>query len=88
MTFASVQKVAVRALCAIAAISLLASVSTHAGGKKEFYSETYRFDKATDGYEGRAGDYYCSYIKTPVRKCDKNGRNCKVVAWNLEQRCQ
>jgi hypothetical protein len=41
-----------------------------------------------NGYEGRAGDYYCSYVKTPVRKCDATGNNCQIVAWQLEQHCQ
>lgn len=72
-----------------AALPLLASVPAEAAGKgKDYYSETYTFKKPMNGYEGRAGDYYCSYIKTPVRKCDSNGNNCKVVAWQLEQRCQ
>jgi hypothetical protein len=37
------------------------------------------------GYEGRAGDYYCSYVRIPVHKMI-NGR-MKVVAWTLQQHC-
>lgn len=76
-------------LVAAVVIALVAPDTANAGGRgKEYFSETYTFSKPMNGYEGRAGDYYCSYIKTPVTKCDAGGNNCKVVAWNLEQHCQ
>ncbi len=89
MTHASLRTIAIAlAIGATAFANVLGSTTAEAGSGKEFFSETYTFDRATNGYEGRAGDYYCSYIKTPVRKCDKSGFNCKVVAWQLQQHCQ
>ena len=90
MTHASLKTIAFAlALGATALANVIGSTTAEAGGKgKEFFSEVYTFDRATNGYEGRAGDYYCSYIKTPVRKCDTSGSNCRVVAWQLQQHCQ
>jgi len=77
------------ALCAALVGAAIATGSpAEAGGRgKEFFSQTYTFDKPMHGYEGRAGDYYCSYVRIPVHKVDAKGR-LKVVAWTLEQRCQ
>lgn len=89
MTHTSLKTAAMSFLLAFAAFSPMLASSAEAGGRgKDYYSETYTFSKPMNGYEGRAGDYYCSYIKTPVRKCDANGYNCRVVAWQLEQHCQ
>ncbi|MGQ0674017.1 MAG: hypothetical protein ACT4N2_14225 [Hyphomicrobium sp.] len=57
-----------------------------AKGGKEYFSQTYRFNQAMKGVEGRQGDHYCSYRNTPIRKCDANGR-CKVVGYELFQHC-
>lgn len=62
------------------------TVPAEAGGRgKEYYSQTYVTGRPLHGYEGRAGDYYCSYVRIPVHKMI-NGR-MKVVAWTLEQHC-
>lgn len=75
-------------LIAAAVLAIASSGNAEAGGRgKEYFSETYTFSKPMKGFEGRAGDYYCSYVKTPVRKCDVYGNNCKIVAWELEQHC-
>lgn len=89
MTHTSLKTIALATLLAAAAIvPMLAGTAAQAGGRgKEYFSETYRFSKPMNGVEGRSGDYYCSYVKTPVRKCDANGNNCKIVAWELEQHC-
>ncbi len=75
-------------LCAAAALAaVVAGSPADAGGRgKEYFSETYTSDRPMHGYEGRAGDYYCSYVRIPVHKIDANGR-MKVVAWTLEQHC-
>lgn len=73
-------------LALAASATLVAGTSAEAGGRgKEYFSQTYRTDKPVHGYEGRAGDYYCSYIRKPVHKII-NGR-MKVVGWELEQHC-
>jgi hypothetical protein len=90
MTHTTLKTAALGFLLMVAALApLLSGTSAEAGGRgKEFFSETYTFDRPMNGYEGRAGDYYCSYVKTPVRKCDATGNNCQIVAWQLEQHCQ
>lgn len=90
MTHLMIKNAVIAFLAATALLApLLSTSSAHAGGRgKEYFSETYTFAKPMNGFEGRAGDYYCSYIKTPVRKCDATGANCRIVAWQLEQRCQ
>ena len=67
-------------------VTLVAANTAEAGGRgKEYFSQSYFSDKPMHGFEGRAGDYYCSYIRKPVHKII-NGR-MKVVAWELEQHC-
>lgn len=79
------------ALClALAATATLASFwggsDAYAGGRgKDFYSETYRFDRPMNGYEGFSGAYHCSYVKVPKKVCTAAG--CKTV-WELTQTCQ
>lgn len=60
--------------------------TAHAKGAKEYFSETYRFDKPMNGYEGFSGAYHCSYVKTPKTVCNAGGK-CKKV-WELLQTCQ
>ena len=74
---------AVAALAALAPLAL--SGDAHARAGKEYYSQTYQFDRAMDGYEGFSGAYHCSYVRTPKKVC-KNGQ-CKRV-WELLQTCQ
>ena len=47
-----------------------------AKGGKDFYVQDYQFDRPMSGYEGRAGNYYCSYQRLPNRVCvtDSNGK--------------
>lgn len=59
--------------------------SAQARGGKEYFQETYRFDRPMDGYQGFSGAYHCSYVRTPKKVC-KNGK-CKRV-WELLQTCQ
>lgn len=65
---------------------LVAGGDAQAKGGKEFYSETYQFDRPMNGYQGFSGAYHCSYIKTPKNVCNKAGQ-CKRV-WELLQTCQ
>jgi hypothetical protein len=73
---------------AFALTAALSVCPAAAGGKggKSYYSQTYNLSKPLHGYEGRAGDYYCSYVRTPVHTTDAVGR-LKVTAWTLEQHC-
>lgn len=74
------------ALVLALAAGALAAAPAEAGGRgKEYFSQTYVTNKPLHGYEGRAGDYYCSYVRIPVHKMI-NGR-MKVVAWTLQQHC-
>lgn len=60
------------------------------GGGKQHYVQDYKFDRPMHGYSGRAGDYYCDYVRLPERKCSvtAGGRErCKVVSWTLRQTC-
>ena len=67
----------------------------HAGKKDSpYYQDSYVTRGPTHGYEGfsRFGgyNYYCSYIRKPIRRCYWNGsrEKCKVVAWRTTQICQ
>lgn len=88
MTHSFLKTLALGTFLAMAAIApMLTASPAEAGGRgREYFSQTYTFDKPMHGYEGRSGDYYCSYIRKPVHKIDANGR-MKVVAWELEQHC-
>lgn len=60
------------------------------GGGKEFYSQDYQFNQPMKGYEGQAGNYYCSYQRLPNRVCStsSNGNErCRVQGWTLRQYC-
>jgi hypothetical protein len=70
--------------------SAIATAAFAKGGGKEFYSQDYQFDQPMSGYEGQAGNYYCSYQRLPNRVCttDANGNErCKVQGWTLRQHC-
>jgi hypothetical protein len=61
-----------------------------AKGGKDFYSQDYNFDRPMKGYEGQAGNYYCSYQRLPNRVCvtDASGNErCQVKGWTLRQYC-
>ncbi len=73
------------ALAAAAALAPLASGALAKGGK-EYFSQSYVFDKPMNGYEGFSGAYHCSYVKTPKTVCNSAGQ-CKKV-WELLQTCQ
>jgi hypothetical protein len=78
------------AVLASALAGLLASTAAEARGGKEFYSEDYQFGGPVKGYEGQAGNYYCSYQRLPNRVCtvDANGNErCQVKGWTLRQYC-
>lgn len=68
----------------------VASAALARGGGKEFYSQDYQFDRPMKGYEGQAGNYYCSYQRLPNRVCSTDGagnERCKVKGWTLRQHC-
>ena len=69
---------------------LMSTTAAEARGGKEFYVQDYQFDQPMSGYEGQAGNYYCSYQRLPNRVCttDANGNErCKVQGWTLRQHC-
>jgi hypothetical protein len=77
------------ALAAILASAIAPAVFAKGGGK-EFYSQDYQFSQPMKGYEGQAGNYYCSYQRLPNRVCttDSSGNErCKVQGWTLRQYC-
>lgn len=76
-------------LGAMLASAVAPAAFARAGGK-DFLSEDYQFDQPTNGYEGRVGDYYCSYQRLPNRVCttDSNGNErCQIKGWTLRQHC-
>lgn len=79
-----------KTLAVAAAIATVAGITTaaQAGSGRQLYIETYQFNKPMHGYSGHAGNYYCDYQRLPVRKCDANGNNCRIVSWTLQQICQ
>jgi len=86
MNHASLKSFAIAAGLATGLLGMaVASTGAEARGAKEYFSETYTFKEPRHGVEGRVGNYYCSYVRTPVHKI-VNGK-MKVVAWNLEQHC-
>lgn len=81
----TLRNTAIAALAAAAALAPLASGALAKGGK-EYFSQSYVFDKPMNGYEGFSGAYHCSYVKTPKTVCNSAGQ-CKKV-WELLQTCQ
>jgi hypothetical protein len=77
------------AFAALAAAAVLAPLASSSGalakGGKEYFSQTYQFDRAMNGYEGFSGAYHCSYVKTPKTVCVAG--KCKKI-WELLQTCQ
>lgn len=66
------------------------SAAAFARGGKEYFVQDYQFDQPMSGYEGKAGNYYCSYQRLPNRVCttDSNGNeHCKIKGWTLRQHC-
>jgi hypothetical protein len=74
---------------AAGATVVLASNDAYARGGKEHFVQDYKFNKPMHGYSGRAGNYYCDYVRIPDRKCAVVGgaERCKVVGWTLRQTC-
>ena len=79
---------------AIAATAMMAGDAEAKKRGKYFYSKTTVHGYAARGYEGFAGPgkfgVYCSYTRTPIRRCWLTGRGgevCKVVGWKKNQRC-
>ena len=82
----SITKALALSLALATGATLVSTNPAEAGGRgKEYFSQTYVTKKPLHGFEGRAGDYYCSYVRIPVHKMI-NGR-MKVVAWTLQQHC-
>ena len=73
-----------------AVIAAGGSAPALAKGGKDFYSQDYQFSQPMKGYEGQAGNYYCSYQRLPNRVCttDASGNErCRVQGWTLRQYC-
>lgn len=82
----SLRVAAFAALASAAALTpLLAVADAQAKGSKDYYSQTYQFNRPMNGYEGFSGAYHCSYVKTPKTVCVAG--KCKKV-WELLQTCQ
>lgn len=79
------------AIAAVAAASaMIGATGAEARGGKEIFVQDYQFKKPMHGYSGRAGNYYCDYVRLPERKCvvSAGGReSCKIVGWTLRQTC-
>lgn len=84
MTIARTSALAVLAAAALL-FPLIASSDADAKGGKEYFAQTYQFDKPMNGYQGFSGAYHCSYVKTPKTVCVAG--KCKRV-WELLQTCQ
>jgi hypothetical protein len=78
--------IAFAALAAALVTPLVSSGDANAKGGKEYFQETYQFNKPMNGYQGFSGAYHCSYVKTPKTVCNASGQ-CKRV-WELLQTCQ
>ncbi len=83
--------IAAIAIAAVAvAASVLSTTSAEARGGREYFVQTYTFDKPMHGFSGRAGTYMCDYQRLPNRVCniDKNGNEkCFIKNWTLRQHC-
>lgn len=79
------------AISAVAAMTTLAGATgAYARGGKEHFVQDYHFKKPMHGYSGRAGNYYCDYVRLPERRCmvtAGGNERCKVVGWTLRQTC-
>ncbi len=82
----SLRIAAFSAFASIAALTpFLAIDGAQAKGGKDYYAQTYQFNRPMNGYEGFSGAYHCSYVKTPKTVCAAG--KCKKV-WELLQTCQ
>ncbi len=79
------------AVATVASASLFATAggAEARGGGKPHFVQDYHFKKPMHGYSGRAGEFYCDYVRLPERKCVVAGgrEQCKVVGWTLRQTC-
>lgn len=73
------------AFAALAVVTLAGAAE--AGGRKGYFVKDYQVSGPVHGYSGRAGNYWCDYVRHPNRVCDANGNNCKIVGWTLRQTC-
>ncbi len=71
---------------AVSVSGLVSAPEAQARGAKEYFQQTYQFDRPMNGYQGFSGAYHCSYVKTPKTVCTAKGK-CKRV-WELLQTCQ
>ena len=85
MTRTNLIALSAAAVVAIAGVMTM-STGADAKGAKEYFQETYQFDRPMNGYEGFSGNYHCSYYKVPKKVCNRNGK-CKKI-WELRQTCQ
>ncbi|MCB1485484.1 MAG: hypothetical protein KDJ17_11400 [Hyphomicrobiaceae bacterium] len=76
------------AIATVAGMSFAPTAAQAGRGGKQIYIQTYEFKKPMHGYSGHSGNYYCDYQRLPNRRCDANGRNCKIVSWTLQEICQ
>lgn len=76
-------------LAAIALATLTGSQAAEARSAKPHYVQDYHFKKPMHGYSGRAGEFYCDYVRLPERRCTltSSGERCRVVGWTLRQTC-
>lgn len=67
----------------------LGATDAQARGGKEHFVQDYKFAKPMHGYSGRAGNYYCDYVRMPDRQCAvvSGVERCRVVGWTLRQTC-
>lgn len=72
-----------------AATSFAAATPADAKGGKPHFVQDYHFKKPMHGYSGRAGEFYCDYVRLPERRCTltATGERCRVVGWTLRQTC-
>jgi hypothetical protein len=73
------------ALAALTVVSIASAAE--AGGRKGYFVKDYTVAGPAHGYSGRAGNYWCDYVRHPNRVCDADGNNCKIVSWTLRQTC-
>lgn len=75
---------------AAATTAMIGATGAEARGGKEHFVQDYQFAKPMHGYSGRAGNYYCDYVRLPDRRCTVTAggqERCKVVGWTLRQTC-
>lgn len=81
---------ALAVLTAAGSTAMIGATGAEARGGKEHFVQDYQFKKPMHGYSGRAGNYYCDYVRLPERRCMVTAggqERCKVVGWTLRQTC-